>query len=133
GNLKLAYAQFEELETFARFGTRLDDHTKNIIEHGKRIRLLFKQPELAPVSVPEQLMVLLSLTSGLFDLIPLDKIKDAEVLIKKSSLQIPADVLQRIYSSEPLSQDDENLILSLAKESLQSIIKIPETKINSNG
>ncbi|MEO8961133.1 MAG: alternate F1F0 ATPase, F1 subunit alpha, partial [Ginsengibacter sp.] len=72
GNLKLAYAQFEELETFARFGTRLDDHTKNIIEHGKRIRLLFKQPELAPVSVPEQLMVLLTLTNGLFDTIPLD-------------------------------------------------------------
>ncbi|MEO9004797.1 MAG: alternate F1F0 ATPase, F1 subunit alpha [Ginsengibacter sp.] len=132
GNLKLAYAQFEELETFARFGTRLDDHTKNIIEHGKRIRLIFKQPELAPVSVPEQLMVLLTLINGFFDTIPLDKVKDAEVLIKQSSLQMPADVLQRIYASEPLSQDDENLILSLARESLQSIVKIPDVKINSN-
>jgi F-type H+-transporting ATPase subunit alpha len=32
GNLKLAYSQFEELEAFARFGTRLDDNTRKIIE-----------------------------------------------------------------------------------------------------
>jgi len=38
GDLKLAYAQFEELETFARFGARLDEGTRKIIEHGRRIR-----------------------------------------------------------------------------------------------
>ena len=38
GDLKLAYAQFEELETFARFGARLDENTRKIIEHGRRIR-----------------------------------------------------------------------------------------------
>ncbi len=40
GNLKLAYSQFEELETFSRFGTRLDENSRKIIEHGKRIRYL---------------------------------------------------------------------------------------------
>ena len=39
GDLKLAYAQFEELETFARFGARLDDATRKSIEHGRRIRV----------------------------------------------------------------------------------------------
>jgi F-type H+/Na+-transporting ATPase subunit alpha len=34
GALKLAYAQFEELETFARFGTRLDEQTRKSIEQG---------------------------------------------------------------------------------------------------
>jgi F-type H+-transporting ATPase subunit alpha len=48
GDLKLAYAQFEELETFARFGARLDDDTRKIIEHGRRIRACLKQPEFAP-------------------------------------------------------------------------------------
>ena len=55
GDLKLAYAQFEELETFARFGARLDDDTRKIIEHGRRIRACLKQPECAPVSVPAQI------------------------------------------------------------------------------
>jgi F-type H+-transporting ATPase subunit alpha len=64
GDLKLAYAQFEELETFARFGARLDDDTRKIIEHGRRIRACLKQPEFAPVSVPAQITVLLALTAN---------------------------------------------------------------------
>ena len=67
GDLKLAYAQFEELETFARFGARLDEDTRKIIDHGRRIRACLKQPEFAPVSVPEQIVVLLALTAKLFD------------------------------------------------------------------
>ena len=41
GDLKLGYSQFQELESFARFGTRLDDHTRRIIARGQRIRLIF--------------------------------------------------------------------------------------------
>src|ERR1700683_1025318 len=52
GNLKLAYAQFTELESFARFGARLDESTRKTIEHGRRIRACFKQAESASVSVP---------------------------------------------------------------------------------
>ena len=55
GDLKLAYSQFEELETFARFGARLDENTRRIIEHGRRIRACLKQPEFAPLSVPAQI------------------------------------------------------------------------------
>ena len=64
GDLKLAYAQFEELETFARFGTRLDENTRKVIEHGQRIRACLKQPEFEPVSVPGQIAILLALTGG---------------------------------------------------------------------
>jgi F-type H+-transporting ATPase subunit alpha len=78
GDLKLAYAQFEELETFARFGARLDEDTRKIIEHGRRIRACLKQPEFAPVSVPAQIAMLLALTAELFDAVPLDQMTDAE-------------------------------------------------------
>src|SRR5476651_2355512 len=64
GDLKLAYSQFEELETFARFGTRLDEGTRHSIEHGRRIRACLKQPEFAPVSVPAQIVILLALSAG---------------------------------------------------------------------
>lgn len=130
GTLKLAYAQFEELETFARFGTRLDTHTKKTIAHGKRIRMLFKQQEMNPVSVPEQLMVLIALTNGLFDRVPLDNILRAEELLRKASLRISAAIFQRIFSSQPLSSSDEEAILTLAKEALQPVI--PKTKTLSD-
>ena len=64
GDLKLAYAQFTELESFAKFGTRLDDHTRKIIDHGQRIRAILIQPELEPASVPEQIVILVALTGG---------------------------------------------------------------------
>lgn len=49
GTLKLEYAQFEELESFARFGARLDDSSLATIEHGKRIRGLLKTTRVVPV------------------------------------------------------------------------------------
>ncbi len=133
GNLKLAYAQSEELESFSRFGTRLDEDTKKKIEHGKRIRMLFKQPEMQPVPVPEQLMILVALTNGLFDVVPLNKIIEAESLIRKKALQLPATVLQRINSSEALDKNDEYIIMTLANEAIGSITGIPEIKSNSHG
>jgi F-type H+-transporting ATPase subunit alpha len=85
GDLKLAYAQFEELETFSRFGARLDEDTRKIIEHGRRIRACLKQPEFAPVSVPAQIAVLLALTAELFDAVPLDQMTDAEHAVREAA------------------------------------------------
>ncbi len=45
GNLRLSYSQFEELETFARFGTRLDAETQKTLEHGRHIREVLLQPQ----------------------------------------------------------------------------------------
>src|SRR5471030_1632535 len=78
GDLKLAYAQFEELETFSRFGARLDENTRKIVEHGRRLRACLKQPEFAPVSVPVQITILLALIEKLFDTVPIDQLADAE-------------------------------------------------------
>lgn len=78
GNLKLAYAQFEELENFARFGTRLDDSTQAQLEHGKRIRACLKQGEHKPVPVDAQIALLKALGEGQFDEMPLTKLCQAE-------------------------------------------------------
>jgi F-type H+-transporting ATPase subunit alpha len=115
GNLKLAYSQFEELENYARFGTRLDEHTQRVIDHGQRIRSWLKQPELHPMSVPEQLVVLLALTSGYFDNILVEKIPEAEALLTQSSLALPAELLQRLTAQKPLSPDDQAALLACAK------------------
>ena len=118
GNLKLAYSQFEELETFARFGTRLDEHTQQIIEHGKRIRACFKQQELHPMSVPEQIIVLLALTKGLFDLIPIDKIQEAEKSLLTAITKFPSELMKELTSNKELSPQSNDTILKIANDSL---------------
>ena len=119
GALKLAYSQFEELETFAKFGTRLDDHTRKIIEHGRRIRACLKQPASAPIPLSEQLVVLLALTNGFFDAVPLPRMKEAEQTLRKMTAELPEDIRQRFVSTSPFSEEDRQLILQLAEKALE--------------
>jgi len=118
GDLKLAYAQFEELETFARFGARLDDNTRKAIEHGQRIRACLKQAESAPVSVPAQITILLALTAGLFELVPLAQMADAEKAVQDAAVNIPTDVLARLEVAENLGDTDRQAIIEIARLAL---------------
>jgi F-type H+-transporting ATPase subunit alpha len=113
-SLKLEYSQFEELESFARFGTRLDENTRKIIEHGKRIRECLKQSELQHLSVPEQIVMLLALTGGHFDNIPINKIQEAETSLLKHSNQFPAEILKGLFSDKIVSDNDKENILKIA-------------------
>jgi F-type H+-transporting ATPase subunit alpha len=128
GDLKLAYAQFEELETFSRFGARLDEDTRKIIEHGRRIRACLKQPEFAPVSVPAQIAVLLALTAELFDRVPLDQMTDAEHALREAAADIPTEVSERLDTAEKLSDEDRKTIIEIARKSLARFQPKPEPK-----
>lgn len=118
GNLKLAYAQFEELETFSRFGTRLDENTRKIIEHGKRIRVCLKQNELHPMPVYEQIMVLLALAEGFFDSIPIDNMQEAEEALLKDCKKLPAEILKVMLLDKNLSDKDHETIIKIARSAL---------------
>jgi F-type H+-transporting ATPase subunit alpha len=122
GDLKLAYAQFEELETFARFGARLDDHTHKIIEHGRRIRACLKQPEFAPVSMAEQIAVLLALSEELFDAVPLEQMMAAEQAVRVAATEIPAEVSARFESANKLSDADRASIIQIAGNALARFV-----------
>ncbi len=128
GGLKLAYAQFEELETFSRFGARLDEGTRKIIEHGRRIRACLKQPEYAPVSVPAQIAVLLALTAELFDDVPLDQMAAAQHALREAAADIPAEVRDRLDTAEKLSSEDRETIVEIARKSLAPFRPKPQTE-----
>jgi F-type H+/Na+-transporting ATPase subunit alpha len=93
--LKLAYSQFEELEAFSRFGTRLDAHTQQVIGHGLRIRACLAQAQFAAVPVLEQIVLLQALTSGLLDPIPLEQIPAAQTALHAATAQMPESLRQR--------------------------------------
>jgi F-type H+/Na+-transporting ATPase subunit alpha len=73
-SLRLEYAQFLELEVFTRFGTMVDERTRKVIEHGRRIRAALRQPQFAPLALAEQVALLLAVSEGLLDDIPLDRL-----------------------------------------------------------
>lgn len=116
--LKLEYAQFEELETFARFGTRLDETTRKTIAHGKRIRECLKQQELKQLTTSEQIIVLLALKEGLLDTIPIEKIQDAEKALLNNIKDFPEEIIKRMVENKNLREEDRKNILKTAESLL---------------
>jgi len=125
GSLKLAYSQFEELETFSRFGSRMDANTRKIIDHGQRIRACLKQREFAPVSAVEQICLLLALTEGLFDNVPLEKMAEAEKALCLAAARIPSELRGRFLANEKLNEADRAAILKMSGEGLAPFRKDP--------
>jgi F-type H+-transporting ATPase subunit alpha len=118
GDLKLAYSQFEELETFARFGARLDEGTRQTIDHGQRIRACLKQPESAPVQVPGQITILLALSAKLFDTVKLDQMPGAAEAVQKAAEEIPSEVSARFETADKLSDEDRKTVIDVATKAL---------------
>lgn len=81
GDLRLAYSQFMELESFSRFGTRLDEKTMKTLEHGKRVREILKQDRYSPLSVTQQIIILLAVKENMLDDIPLTDIREVKTEI----------------------------------------------------
>ena len=118
GDLRIAYSQFEELESFSRFGTRLDDDTRRRLERGWRVREILKQPQLKPIPVAEQIASLLAVTGGALDSVPINQISKAEQTVRKDVTEHLHDLCVRIETGEKLSIDNFNTILNAAQTSV---------------
>ena len=115
GDLRLAYAQFEELETFARFGTRLDEDTRRRLERGRRVREILKQNEHDLLTVPEQIVVLLATTAGLLDELPLEKVADAEADLRRLIRDDEPEHRERLASGRALADEERAALLDSAR------------------
>ncbi len=120
GDLRLSYAQFEELEMFARFGTRLDEKTRQTIERGRRVRKVLTQPELQPLTIPEQIASLLAVTEGLYDQMAVEKIPAAEKKVREAVILKLPEICNKIEAGELLSEEDQAAIIKTAREAFES-------------
>lgn len=74
GGIKLALAQYRELEAFSQFASDLDDATRRQLEHGQRVTELMKQNQYSPMSVAEMGVVLFAINEGYMEDIEVKKI-----------------------------------------------------------
>lgn len=66
-SMKLAYLQFLELETFTRFGARLEASMEKAIRRGQVLREVLKQDRLAPIPIECQIAWLVAFNEGWLD------------------------------------------------------------------
>jgi F-type H+-transporting ATPase subunit alpha len=122
GDLGLSYAQFEELETFARFGTRLDDETQQTIARGERVREVLKQAQYRPVPAAEQIAVFYAVTNGFFDALPIEKIGEGERLVRKAIVERLPAMCQRIEAGVKFIADDWSALQSVLTDVMSEMI-----------
>ena len=111
----MAYAQFEELEAFARFATRLDDATRRTLARGQRVREIFKLPQYEPVPVAEQIAVWLAVVEGVFDDLPIEALVDAQARARRAVVEQLGEVCEWIEEGGELGDVDRRRIARVAR------------------
>lgn len=104
--VKLELAQYNELLTFAQFGSDLDKATKAQLERGHRIMEVLKQSQYKPYAVEEQVVSFFALINGYLDSIELDKVRrfEAELI---TELKNTTNILDEIREKKALDKEIE--------------------------
>ena len=78
GTLKLVYSQYRELQSFAQFGSDLDQDTKQRLAQGERIVEVLKQGKGEPVAVEKQVAILYAVVQGILTAVEVKDIRHYE-------------------------------------------------------
>ena len=118
-DLRLSYSQFQELEVFSRFASQLDEETRHKLRRGRRIREVFKQDEHAPLTPCQQMAVLLAVTRGVLDDVPLEKAGKAIDAIQDRIRERPPEACRLISDREELEDEDLDRLVEEAREAVE--------------
>jgi F-type H+-transporting ATPase subunit alpha len=121
GDLRLAYSQFQELESFARFGTRLDEETRATLTRGRRVREALKQSQHDTMPVAEQIAVLLAVTEGELDDLAVERVGDAEEAIREAVRSEKRDLAKRIAGGEGLGEKGRDELREVIRKVLAAL------------
>jgi len=125
GNLRVTLSQFEELEDFARFGTRLDHGVRARLARGAAVRAALRQAERDPMSTLEQLAVLTAAMDGLFDDIAEARMPQALARVRAAGQQALAGREPRIAAGSGLSDEDRLRLVAAARAAITDPTKTP--------
>ena len=118
-HMKLGLSQFRELASFAQFGSDLDAETKAQIERGQRLTELLKQAQYQPMSIWEQVASIYVVNEGLFDTVPVAKIKDAQAALLTRLWTDHKDDMRVLNTGD---KPDEKLMKAIKKVA-ESVVK----------
>ena len=108
GQLKIIYAQYRELQTFAQFGYDLDADTKIRLAQGERIVEILKQDKNAPVSMVHQAAIIYAAVNGYLDKVEVKDIKTYEKELYTYLDSHYDELMKRITETGLLPDEDEN-------------------------
>ncbi|HRX63898.1 MAG TPA: F0F1 ATP synthase subunit alpha [Candidatus Absconditabacterales bacterium] len=116
GPLKLELANYAELAAFAQFSSDLDADTLKVIENGKRMTEILKQPDNHPIPFEKQAIILYIATRGYFTDFEVEQISDIQNTIFDKLNSTHKELAEEIRNEKALTDTIETKINQLAKE-----------------
>ena len=105
GQLRLALAQFRELEAFAQFASDLDEATRKQLEHGQRATEILKQSPYSPMSVAQMGLSLFVVDKGMIDELEMNRVSDFERALQSFAAdKYKADL--EVINAKPVFDDE---------------------------
>jgi len=109
GKLRLAHAQFRELQAFVQFATDVDETTKKRIAQGQKINEVLKQDDLAPLPVEKQVCIFYAVLNNYFESVEVADIKKTEAgLLEYLERLHEKDILAPIRETGEFTEAVEN-------------------------
>ena len=116
GGLRMALAQYRELEAFAQFSSELDDVSRKQLEHGQRAMEILKQGRFTPFSVAEMAVSMFLLEKGLLLDVELKKVTAFEQKLLHYMRDNYHDVLDEINRHPVYSDETEKKLLHIIEQ-----------------
>ncbi len=110
GTLKLDYSQYRELQSFAQFGSDLDQDTKNRLAKGERIVEVLKQDQNSPLAVEEQVIVIYAVINNYLASIELEQIKQYQKDLIAHIKENKPEILESIRNEKVMTPENEEAV-----------------------
>ena len=119
GQLRLDIAQYNELASFAQFGSELDKASMAQLNRGKRMVELLKQNQYSPLTAAEQVVVLYAGSHGFFDDVKPEAVRQEETSLlrwlRDSHSEITAAISEKKQLDDKLKADIEKALAGFKK------------------
>lgn len=116
GSLRIDLAQYREMEVFTQFSSDLDKTTKDLLEHGKHLMELLKQPLSRPLPLHEQVILLVAANHKLFMDVPLKEMKTFRSDLMDHFRAKYPDIIKEIDTNKVLTDELTEQIVNAVKE-----------------
>ena len=105
GNLRIDLAQFKEMEIFTQFSSELDQSTTELLDHGRMLTELLKQPLYNPLPHYEQVILLYAAQHDFFKGIPLKELREYRTDLMNYIRSYGQDIITEIDENKVLTDD----------------------------
>ena len=116
GGLRMALAQYRELEAFAKFASDLDKTTRKQLEHGQRVMEILKQTQYQPLSVAEMATIWYMVNNNYLNKVELKKVVDFEKALLSFLHDQHQDLLDAINKNSHFLGESIEKIEAVAEE-----------------